>query len=156
MKINTIHPLHVLCFETETTFQDIFQYVRVVAHRLYKEAVKQDLEITGPIYWIYEGADGQPDTIFKLTIALPVSYKKIELSGSAFKLKTLDPFHCVSQQHLGDWNKLGETYSQMIVEIQSGKLTMGGQNREIYLNMDFENPERNITEVQVGLVRNSV
>ncbi|WP_221394859.1 GyrI-like domain-containing protein [Dyadobacter sp. NIV53] len=153
MKINTIHPMHVLCFETETNFRDIFQYVRFVAHRLYKEAVKNDVEITGPVYWIYEGADGQPDTTFKLTIALPVYYKEYELAGSEFKLKTLDSFSCVSRQHPGDWNKLGETYGQMITEIQADNFPMSGQNREIYLNMDFENPVRNITEVQIGVVQ---
>jgi len=30
---------------------------------------------------------------------------------------------------------------------------MSGQNREIYLNMDFLHPERNITEVQIGILR---
>jgi effector-binding domain-containing protein len=152
MKITTIQAMQVLCFETETTMQDMLQYVRVVAHSIYKDAVKHDLEITGPVYWIYEGADGQPDTRFSLTIAVPVSPADHNLSDSDFKLKTLDSFHCVSRQHLGDWSKLGETYGKMAAEIQSGQLTMNGQNREIYLNMDFEHPEANITEVQIGVV----
>jgi len=154
MQTKLIHPMHVFCFETETTMQEILQYVRVVAHQIYKEAINYSLEITGPVYWIYEGADGQPDTTFKLTIALPVSYTEFEPLDSDFQLKTLDLFDCVSQQHLGDWNNLGETYGQIIGEIQSDKFIMSGQNREIYLNMDFENPERNITEVQIGIVRN--
>ena len=69
MQIRTIQPMQVFCFETETSLRDISQYIRVVARQLYADAIKHELEITGPVYWIYNGADGQPDTKFKLTIA---------------------------------------------------------------------------------------
>ena len=152
MQIKTIHPMHVFCFETETTLREILQYVRVIAQRLYKDAIKYELEITGPVYWIYEGADGQLDTAFSLTIALPVSASEAEISGSAFKLKTLDSFRCISHMHEGAWENLGQTYGQLFSEIQVKEPATSGQNREIYLNMDFENPAANITEVQIGLI----
>lgn len=152
METKSIQPMHVLCFETETTMQDMLQYVRVVAHRIYKDAIKHELELTGPVYWIYEGADGQPDTKFSLTIAVPVSKTKFELVESEFKIKQLDTFNCISKIHFGDWSKLGETYGQLFGEVQSKNLALTGQTREIYLNMDFENPEGNVTEVQIGIV----
>ena len=144
--------MHVICFETETTMKEMLQRVRVVAHRIYKDAVKHGLEITGPVYWIYEGADGQPDTKFFLTIAVPVTEPAFEIQGSEFKLRKLDSFTCISQTHFGDWNKLGETYGRLFGEVQSGNLKLSGLTREIYLNMDFENPDGNITEVQIGIV----
>ena len=61
MQTKTIQPIHVLYFETRTSFQEIFQYVRVEARKLYQDAVSNDLEITGPVYWVYQGADGRPD-----------------------------------------------------------------------------------------------
>ena len=143
--------MQVLCFETETTLKEILQYIRVVAHKMYQVAVQNELEITGPVYWLYEGMDGNPETVFSLTIALPVSFKDKTLNTSEFKLKQLDTFSCASEQHLGDWNKLGETYGSLIPAILSDGRTMSGQNREIYLNIDFENPEANITEVQIGI-----
>ena len=151
MQIKTIHPMQVFCFETKTTLQDLLQYVRVVAQRLYKDAIKHDLEVTGPVYWIYEGADGQLDTIFTLTIALPVS-KTEKITEGDFKLKTLDSFRCLSHTHEGAWENLGQTYGQLFSEIQVKELAISGQNREIYLNMDFDNPTGNITEVQIGLI----
>jgi effector-binding domain-containing protein len=151
MKIKKVHPMQVLCFETQTTLKEIFQYIRVVAHKMYQVAVQNELEITGPVYWVYEGMDGNPDTVFSLTIALPISFKDKELDTSDFKLKQLETFNCATEQHLGDWNKLGETYGSLIPAILSDGRTMSGQNREIYLNMDFENPEANITEVQIGI-----
>ena len=58
----------------------------------------------------------------------------------------------MSHRHEGCWENLGETYGLLIFEIQVKDPEMSGQNREIYLNMDFENPEANITEVQIGLI----
>ena len=152
MQIKTIQPMHVLCFETETTMQSLLQYVRVVAQRLYADAAKNSMEITGPVYWLYQGADGQPDTPFSLTIAIPVTPVPSIPSDSEFRLKELDSFHCLTAQHLGNWGSLGETYGALISEIQSQNLQMNGLTREIYLNMDFGNPERNITEVQIGII----
>lgn len=151
MELKKNFPVQVLCFETRTTLHEMVQYVRVVAYKMYQAAVQNELEITGPVYWIYEGMNGNPETVFSLTIALPVTFRNKELNNSEFKLKKLETFHCASEQHLGDWSKLGETYDYLIPEIISRDLTMSGQNREIYLNMDFENPEANITEIQVGI-----
>ena len=152
MQIRTIQSMQVFCFETTTSLREISGYVRHVARQLYKDAVQNDLEITGPVYWVYNGADGQPDTEFSLTIALPVCSCEKTILPSDFKLKQLDSFKCVSQTHYGAWENLGETYGQLIFEIQVKDPEMSGQNRELYLNMDFENPEANITEVQIGLL----
>ena len=153
MQFKTIQPMTVFCFETETTMKDLLQYVRVVAQKLYADAAKNSLEVTGPVYWIYNGADGQPETTFLLTIALPVSPGGSLQAGSEFVLKSLETFHCLSAQHNGDWGKLGETYAILMSEIQSKGHQMNGLIREAYINMDFQNPEANITEVQIGLIR---
>lgn len=65
-------------------------------------------------------------------------------------MKSLRTFQCVSELHTGDWAKLGETYGAVIPKILSNQMTLTGENREIYINMDFGNPEANITEVQIG------
>jgi effector-binding domain-containing protein len=151
MQIKTISPMHVYCFETVATLQTIMQYVRVVARNLYSEAAKNELEITGPVYWLYDGADGRPDTEFSLTIAIPVTPGVLVSEQSEFKLKTIEPFNCLAEQHLGDWGKLGETYGRLMSEIHSKNMQMTGLTREIYIHMDFEHPEANITEVQIGI-----
>lgn len=152
MQTKTIQPIHVLYFETRTSFQDIFQYVRVEARKLYQDAIRNDLEITGPVYWVYEGADGRPDTVFTLTIALPVTPPPHTID-SAYQLKQLETFECISETLYGNWDGLINTYGALFGEIMAQKLVMSGQSREIYLNMDFENPDRNITEVQVGILK---
>ena len=151
MELKKVHPMQALCFETQTKLSEIGEYVRVVAYKMYQSAVRNDLEITGPIYWIYEGMDGNPETIFSLTIALPITFKETELKNTDFKLKTLQSFKCAATQHPGDWEKLAESYGTLIPKILSNNLKMSGENREIYLNMDFQNPEANITEIQIGI-----
>lgn len=151
MQMKTIEPMQVLCFETQTTMQTMLRYVRVVAHKLHLEAAKNNIEATGPVYWIYKGADGKPDTVFTLTIAVPVAGKADLPENSEFKFKTLEKFDCISEQHLGDWGNLGETYGKLFSKIQSEHLQINGTTREIYLNMDFENLDGNITEVQIGI-----
>lgn len=152
MQTKTIQPIHVLYFETRTSFQEIFQYVRVEARKLYQDAVSNDLEITGPVYWVYQGADGRPDTVFTLTIALPVTPPSHTID-SPYQLKQLEAFECITEQLYGNWDGLINTYGSLFSEIMSQKLVMSGQSREIYLNMDFENPDRNITEVQIGILK---
>lgn len=152
MQTKTIQPIHVLYFETRTSFQEIFQYVRVEARKLYQDAVRNDLEITGPVYWVYQGADGRPDTVFTLTIALPVTPPSYTID-SPYQLKQLEAFECITEQLYGNWDGLINTYGSLFSEIMSQKLVMSGQSREIYLNMDFENPDRNITEVQIGILK---
>jgi effector-binding domain-containing protein len=153
MEIKSIQPIHVLYFDTETSLREISEHVRTVARRLYQDAVKNDLEITGPVYWIYDGADGQPDTKFNLTIALPVTPVEAILPDSMFQVKYLEPFECITGQLYGSWDKLGGMYGNLISGLSADNLMMSGQNREIYLNMDFLHPERNITEVQIGILR---
>ncbi|KQS32639.1 hypothetical protein [Dyadobacter sp. Leaf189] len=151
MQLKTIYPLHVLYFETETSLNALAEFVRVVARRLYSDAVQNDLEITGPVFWIYEGADGNPETVFKLTIALPVS-PSAPLTDSEFRLKLLEPFQCISHELQGEWSGLGSVYGQIFSELGTKNKIPSGQNREIYIHMDFENPAGNITEVQVGIL----
>src|SRR5699024_10229918 len=107
------------------------EHVRHVANKLYQDALRNNLEITGPVYWIYEGANGQLDTIFSLTIALPVS-PITQLLDSEFKTKYLEFFNCITEQLYGDWNTLGTVYASLISEIMSQNKSLSGQNREIY------------------------
>ena len=43
-------------------------------------------------------------------------------------------------------------YEFIIKKILNNKLEMSGQNREIYFQMNFEQPAYNLTEVQIGVV----
>jgi effector-binding domain-containing protein len=150
MEIKKISPMNVLCYQQRTTINQLFRYVRVVARQLYTQAHEHDLEITGPIYWIYYGMDGHPDTEFTLKVALPVQECK-PVSGG-FACEQLEAFICISALHTDVWENMPHTYEKMITYIQQNGYQMNGICREIYIHIDFNNPQNSITEVQIGII----
>jgi effector-binding domain-containing protein len=148
----TALPFYSLTFTVQTSLSQLGQYVRNVASELYKEAVQNELEITGAIYWIYEGMDGNPETVFDLTIALPISKPEKAITSEKFSIKMLQSFTYVSTFHFGEWNRLSASYVKIIGEITGAGLTMTSVYREQYIAMDFDNPEANVTIIQVGVV----
>lgn len=139
----------VIFFTTRTTLKDLGQFVATVAQQLYAEASAQALLPTGPLQWVYYGADGKPDTEFTLEIALPVSGQLQR--ESLFLQKELPPFSCVSVFHFGAWDHLYETYDRVIDGIYAGGKRLNGICREQYHYMDFREPTNNITEVMIGV-----
>jgi effector-binding domain-containing protein len=149
MIIKKTPTMHVFGISEETTLKEIAKFVRVKAVEIYKEAINSGYEITGPVYWIYYGMDGNPDTRFNLEIAVPVQEKRIPRNG--FICKTIDPMECSTLVHKGTWDNLSQSYSLLIDELTKSGRVLNGIAREVYINIDFENPENNITEIQLGL-----
>ena len=148
MTIKT-HPRLTILYSTHrTTIQELGPLVGTVMKDLYIEASKNTV-VSGPVYWIYHGADGRPDTVFTLEIALPIQGF---FPSSRFQVKELSPFKTVSHVHEGAWQQLHATYAQMMQHIEANKIPLRDECRELYLNIDFEKPENNITEVQIGIL----
>lgn len=149
MEIKSQNAFTALSFSVQTNIAGIFQYVRVKAAELYKDAVANNLEVTGPVYWIYTGMDGHPDTIFNLDIVVPVTAP--EAYSGKFTIKTIPALKSLAAAHVGSWEKLPETYHKLFMETGKQNLSPNGICREVYLHMDFNNYENNLTEVQVGV-----
>lgn len=146
----TMPALTALVFRTQTTLADLGKHVITVARDLYQEAARQGLMPVAPVQWIYTGADGKPDTVFTLEIALPVMGKLSQ--PSVFDFRKLPEFTGLATIHQGAWEHLYETYDRLIDAIKSTGLQMSGVCREQYLLIDMECPAHNVTEVQVGVV----
>jgi effector-binding domain-containing protein len=148
MIIKTHPPLTVLYSSHQTTIQQLHQFVGTVMKDLYLEAVSKTL-VTGPVYWIYHGMDGKPDSLFTLQIALPV---KSGFQPSKFQVTELPSFKTLSHIHDGPWEQLSATYAEMMRHIETNKIPLKDESRELYLNIDFQNSANNITEVQIGII----
>lgn len=149
MQIKQVKPINFLFFSTETKIQDLVNLLPV-GQELFKEAVKHNLSITGPIHWHYFDFTGDESKPFTLEIALPVSDFPVEYDGK-FHLKRTEPFKCASAVHEGGWLQIPITYGKLVQFITNEKLTPVAVNREIYINVDFKNPEANVTEIQMGI-----
>jgi len=148
MTIKTHPPLTVLYSSHQTTIPGLKQFVGTIMKDLYSEAANNTM-ICGPVHWIYHGMDGKPDTLFTLEIALPVQGA---FKSQKFSIKQLAPFKTIVHIHEGAWEQLHTTYQQMMQHIETNKIPMKDECRELYLNIDFHEPENNITEVQVGII----
>ena len=150
MEIKTLPPINVLYYSTETTLKDLGQYVFNVAKQLYTECCKTHILPTGPVYWVYYGADGNPDKVFTLEIALPVNHPPI--ASSLFKFKQLPAFKCIEAVHYGNWNELHTTYAQVVPALLAEGHTLSNCSREMYVNIDLTHPQNNITTLQIGVL----
>jgi effector-binding domain-containing protein len=148
MQIKNVRPGNFLLFRAETTVTELVNYLPV-AQSLYEEAVRQKLRINGPIHWHYLGfSDLQ--TPFTLEVCLPVDRIPADYDGP-FHFKRTEPFRCVSLEHDGSWYQIPESYAKILQYVSEHGLTPAGNNREVYMHVDLNDPEANVTEIQFGV-----
>lgn len=148
--VKQVKPVSFLFFRTETTLAELGKFFHV-ANELYAEALKHKLSVTGPVHWHYFGFIGNADKAFTLEIALPVSEVLREYDGP-FHFKRTETFNCVSLIHEGDWLQMTGSYAKLMQYVQAHQLTPAGVSREIYVNVDFIDPQANVTEIQLGVL----
>ncbi len=141
--------MKVLYSSFQVTLNTLHDKIGTVARDLQIEAGKQELLVTGPIYWLYYGVDGNPDTEFRLEIAIPIAGKPVEKPNMLYA--ELPVFKCLSSIHNGPWSGFAETYARLLKHVSDDGLKPNGVFREAYINIDFERQENNITEIQVGI-----
>jgi effector-binding domain-containing protein len=149
MEIKTHPPMRVLYSSHQTTILQMNELVGHVAKQLYAEATRLGLLVSGPQYWMYHGMDGNPDTVFTLEISLPVQGDIID---SKFPVKELPAFKSLSHWHQGVWDKMPETYGEILQYIEQHRIPMSDECREVYYNVDFANGENNRVEIQLGII----
>lgn len=154
MQIKEIKPINFLFFRTRAKVSELGRYVGIVARELYRDAFLNDLEITGPVYWNYIGFEGDESKDFILEIALPIAEIPGHYEGK-FRVKREETFYCVSLLHEGSWFDIPYGYTKLMEFIRSQQLKALALNREVYINMDFNNPSANITEIQIGITPES-
>lgn len=146
MHIRTYPPLTVLSSIHQTTIAQVHEFGPVMAE-LYAEAGRKSF-INGPLHWIYYGMDGNPDTVFTLEIAVPVR-KAFQSSG--FRVKELDFFKAITFPHEGPWEQLPGSHAQIMERLAEHDIPVTNECREVFLNINFEEPEKNVTEIQIGV-----
>ena len=150
MQVKEVKPINFIYYRTETKMDDLINLLPV-AKEIYREAVEQDLRITGPVHWHYIGFASNQKQTFTLEIALPVAEVLPDYDGK-FHFKRTQPFKCVSWIHEGGWSEIPLAYDKMMQFITRHKLEPSSITREIYVNSDFHTPDANVTEIQIGIV----
>lgn len=146
--VKTIKPISFLFYRTETTV-DKLNTLFWVAPELFREAVLNKLTITGPVHWHYIGFTDLAKS-FILEIALPVGEVLADYDGR-FHFKRTEEFKCLTATHEGNWLEIPMSYQKLMQVAGEQKLQPVGVNRELYVNVDFNFPEANTTEIQLGI-----
>lgn len=149
MDIKAVSPINFLYFRTDTKVSELYKFL-AVGQELFREAVTQNIPITGPIHWHYFGFTGDPNQTFQLEIALPVGEILEEYDGK-FHFKRTESFKCLSLRHEGNWLDMPKTYGKAVEFLSKNNLKANAINREVYINADFKYPEANSTEIQIGI-----
>jgi effector-binding domain-containing protein len=147
MEKKTVQKTTVLCISINSSLKTLMNDTGNLPNELIEKATELKLEIAGPQIWVYDGADGYPDTKFELTIAIPV----VKTSGDPgkFRFAEFPEFKCATAIHKGPWAKLGDAYMKLMPAIMNEGLSYTGTTREVYKVCDFENQENCITEIQI-------
>lgn len=146
MHIKTYPPLMVLSSIHQTTISQLQQFGPVMAE-LYAVAGRKSF-INGPLHWIYYGMDGNPDKEFTLEIAIPI---RRAIQSTKFKVKELDFFKAITFPHEGLWEHLPGSHAQIMTRLAEHDIPVTNECREVFLNIDFSQPEKNMTEIQIGV-----
>jgi effector-binding domain-containing protein len=149
MEIKVINPINFLYYRTETKVSELIKFLSV-GQELFKEAVSQNIPITGPVHWHYFGFTGDPNQTFMLEIAIPVGEIPEGYDGN-FHFKRTEAFKCLSLVHDGSWLDMPQSYGKAFGYLAANKLELTAVNREVYINADFKYPEANISEIQIGI-----
>jgi len=147
MEIKQVNQTKLFGKEIKTSLKTIGEHVKVLPEDILMQMDKKGFTPEGPQVWVYNGADGNPETVFDLLVGFPVALEKMDMDITA-----LDEFKCATLIHKGDWSKLGESYCQIIGNVKQNGLQMSGECREVYHQVDFENVDNNITEIQIGIL----
>lgn len=145
MDVKTLPGVTVLYSSHQTTLKELNQFGNVMKE-LFAEAATKSI-VSGPLYWIYHGVDGKPDTVFTLDIAVPIQGA---VASSKFSVKQLLPFKAITHRHEGAWDNIPKSFDSIMQFVDSKKIPLRDEYREMYLNIDFQHPENNITEMQMG------
>lgn len=149
MEIKNSNKKLVFAYETKTTLKDMMQAIGEKPNELMAELQKQSVNTTGPQIWTYHGSDGKPETELILNITVPVEKKGKDTQ----KMKFIDlpAFKFVGITHTGPYAEFPEVYNKLMEELAKDELIPDGTSREIYLNCDFEDQSKCVTEIQIGI-----
>ena len=148
-QLKEIKPINFLFYRAETKVSELAQFFPI-AKDLFKEAIRLDLHVTGPVHWHYFGFDGDETKSFTLEVAIPVSQTVDEYDGK-FHFKRTENYKCVTMIHEGAWNEIPQSYGKIMQFVAENGMQAAGTNRELYINADFAFPEANVTQIQLGV-----
>ena len=144
--------------ETATTFfvvtrqvkeADIGTFAAEAVGPLMLELRRQQLDVMGPLTFIYRGRGGDGET-FTMDIGVPV----VEAKGAApdgYAYRKEPDFTCVSGVYKGAMAGLNQAWGRVRETAGTRQRTASGQEREVYLHWVDPESVNNVIDLQHGV-----
>ena len=149
MEIKTSNKTLVFAYETKTNLKDMMTAIGEKPNDLMIELEAQGIKAIGPQIWTYEGSDGSPETEFNLNITVPVEQKGAD--KGAMKFIELSEYKYVGITHNGPYADFPEVYNKLMEDVAKSGYIPEGSSREVYINCDFEDQTKCVTDIQIGI-----
>lgn len=149
MRIQKFPAVTIVYAQTETTLNKIAQYAQPSMAAIEKAMVDAKLPMQGGPIFVYDGATGQPDQPFKLTIGFPVP--EGSKAAGDYQVKKLAEIRCATVIYSGPMPKIGEGFSKLFQSLMAAGHMPTGETREHYLYWESADSPNNIVLIQAGI-----
>jgi len=148
--VKEVPPTLFLASTHTTTIPQLAGLAEKISPQLFAAADQNGLAVRGPMEFHYDGIDGNPQTEFKLVIALPISTKP-ECAPPPFSVLETKAFPCAALDYVGSMPEITKGYMALMDGMRERNLTMTSECREVYKHwLGFDSPD-NVTELQYGI-----
>lgn len=133
------------------TIPEVSEFAALNVEKLYEEAQKLNLKVTGPCEFIYINCTGEMDKAFDLKVVIPIDEKGND--SKVFEYFESSSYECIAKEYKGSMEGIGNAWESMMNEAQANNIVLSPQNhcREVYKTwLGFENND-NITELQTQI-----
>jgi len=133
------------------TIPEVSDFAAANVEKLYMEAQKLNLTVSGPCEFIYINCTGEMDKVFDLKVVIPIDKKGDD--SEVFEYFESSSYECITKEYKGSMDGIGNAWESMMNEAQANNIALSPQNhcREVYKTwLGFENSD-NITELQTQI-----
>lgn len=149
MEKKTIAAKKYLCFETKASHNTIKEIAEKELMKMFTAVEEKKIKMSGPIEFIYHGANDDMDKQYDVAFAIPVQNDEIPADGYTYK--TIEGFDCVSEIHKGSLEQLYWVYDGIFEQLKAEQIRPTDEIREVYLNYVNQSSPDNVTEILVGV-----
>ncbi len=134
-----------------TTIPKIKEVVAAKFGPMGKAAREAGVHFEGPAIFIYQGATGEMEQPFDLTMGMPVAADAKDVGE--YKVAKRPGMLCVSAYYTGDISHLGEAWGKFYGQAMQRGVKPTGESREVYLFWEGEESPNNVIELQIAIER---
>lgn len=149
MRVQDYKPVKYFYVETETTLAQIQNTVPEQLPKIFAGVMEHNVQVNGPMIFVYHGVTQDREKPFKLEIGFPVGAEP--KAEGEYKVRELAEYHCASVIYSGPIAQVGTAYQSLFTELFGAGLQPEGETREMYLYWESPESPNNVQVIMQGV-----